>query len=279
MYLSGDPSFRPRRSVKLRQPVRRLVLPARYMQDHPLGVLPAVVPFVVKAVKVIAAVVPLIKHGTLQPAFSAVISSNAPGRSLDITALNKATYYLYSMENHGLFKLNKAFGKKKGFETFLVTLTEKIGDAAKAGLLSSADDAESVYQKVIMPWLAPILGNIEDSWKKLFVAYVDRYLYGQTFGAIDSRIKKLSDVVTQAIASNVPATQTTVPSGIAPTVPVIDIPAAPTQASSQMLTLPPVAETAAPSMQAAMAAGPPGWLIPTLIGAGVLLLTRKGRRK
>lgn len=290
MYLSGPSRFSS--SVTRRQPAPRrahYIPPSRFIHDSPLGVLPAVIPLGLKAVKLVAAVVPLIKHGTAQPAFAAVQGANVPGRALDINALNMGTYYLYSMESHGLYKLNRTFGKKKGFEDFLVKFTEKIGDAARAGQLSNADDAEAVYNKVIVPWLGPILGAIEPSWKKLFVAYVDRYLYGQTFGGIDARIKKLADVMAQAnaAASTVPTVSTVTP--VATSAAPIPADTSPVQVTPQSiwpasLSLTAPAEssetgTVLPKVtQASIFGGAPGWLIPTLIGAGVFLLTQ-GRRK
>lgn len=165
------------------------------------------------------------------------------GRQIDLVVLRDAFYYLWSMESHGLFRLRKQFGT---MSLFLKAMAERIAGAALGGQLSNTDTAETIYNRIIGPWVMGIIGAVPPdqvaSVAEMVTAFIDKYLYdeplalqtyinaqGKSFPGTDYvPIPKLSDVLNAATARSAP-TPAPAPTTGAGLPAVVPIAVAPTQ--------------------------------------------------
>jgi len=161
-----------------------------------------------------------------------------PGSALDNASFEEAFKGMWDTNNRDF----PGFAKyRNDRETFKADLVSEILKAITAGAVTDGDTAESIYAKVVAPWLntvkpGGIPSNREDL-RQMVIALVDRYIYDLAIargdmpeygGAEGSAIPKLSVALEQIFppASQAPAIAVpaaAVPSTIAP--PAIAAPA------------------------------------------------------
>lgn len=205
------------------------------------------------------------------------------GRQIDLVVLRDAFNYLWKMESHGLFRLRKQFGT---MSLFLKAMAERIAGAALGGQLSNTDTADTIYNRIIGPWVTGIIGAIPPdqvaSVAEMLTAFIDKYLYdeplalqtyinaqGKSFPGTDYvPIPKLSDVLNAASARSAP-TPAPVPQPVtgAGLPAVIPIAVAPTQ--SPVATTTPLPMTS--NVPVATPTAPGSGISPGVILTGILI--------